>query len=216
VEFDNSGRLMPFAIRPEEWGDFLCGIYDSWIGADTRRVSVRLFDTILAQLVDGVSNVCTFGSDCRQYLVVEHNGDVYPCDFFVEPELRLGNVMTHGWSEMLGSEACARFGERKRLWNRACDGCPYLPLCRGDCPKNRGPERGNPHTLSWLCGGWKRFFEHSLPGFERLAAGIREDRIRAAIAGREALKNRSTTPVGRNDPCPCGSGLKYKRCCGRA
>lgn len=222
VEFEADGSLAPFAIRAGEWGDFLCGIYDEWIACDdTRRVSVRLFDTILTKLVDGVANVCASGTDCRQYLVVEHNGDIYPCDFYVRPELKLGNIMDNSWEELLNSPIYAEFGARKRQWNEACETCQYLALCAGGCPKNRPDHGPDSRELSALCAGWKQFYQHTRAGFEKLAAEIRAERAAMAQRARlEASRARQavgvpSASVGRNDACPCGSGRKYKKCCGR-
>ena len=202
VEFDGQGAPMPFAVSGPEWGEFLCRIYDLWIKGDTHRVSVRLFDAILARWVDGVANVCPMGRDCRQYLVVEHQGDVYPCDFFVDPSWRLGNLMTDSWDALQRSPVYETFGRRKTQWNEACEACEYRLFCAGDCPKNRTGGGCDPGALSHLCEGWRMFFAHSREGFRRLAEEIR--RTRMDVAG-----------TGRNDPCPCGSGRKYKKCCGR-
>lgn len=209
VEFDEKGDLMPFAVNGEEWGNFLCAIYDEWIKSDTRKVSVRLFDSIITMMVEGVANSCNMGTDCRQYLVVEHNGDIYPCDFYVERDLKLGNIMENTWEEMLSSPLYGEFGRRKSNWNRACAECEYLRYCAGCCPKNR-PTRGvDPTQLSVLCNGWKQFYHHTLKGFRKLANEIVEERESASKRGRVEVGD-----IGRNDPCPCGSGKKYKRCCG--
>ncbi|MHB1191375.1 MAG: anaerobic sulfatase maturase [Armatimonadota bacterium] len=149
-----------YSVDGESWGEFLCEVFDEWYAKDTRNVSVRLFDTLLALLVDDARNACHIGDDCRQYFLVEHNGDVYPCDFFVEPALKLGNVMTHTWAEMQASEAYRVFGARKKEWSEACAGCEYRSYCMGDCPKHRA------QGLSVLCSGWKRFFRHALPRLE--------------------------------------------------
>ncbi len=218
VEFGSDGNLLPFAINGEEWGNFLCGIYDEWIKGDQRKVSVRLFDNILAMMVDGVESTCTVGKDCRHYLVVEHNGDIYPCDFFVEPELKLGNLMDNTWDEMRGSALYETFGKRKSQWNDACAKCEYLKFCAGCCPKNRETRGADPSRLSVLCAGWKKFYKHALPGLAELADDIRRDRERAIRMQREAMlqsRNDSIGKVGRNDACPCGSGKKYKKCCGK-
>ena len=216
VEFDDSGTLMPYAITGEEWGEFLCGVFDEWKKTDVRRVSIRLFDSILTKMVDGVANVCAMGTNCCQYLVVEHNGDVYPCDFFVEPDLRLGNVMDTSWEEMLDSPIYKEFGARKMNFNDACGDCDYYNFCAGDCPKNRPASVGGAAKLSHLCKGWKVFYPHVLPYFKELAAEIRQDR---AMAQAQMRSPAGPAPVpqgkvGRNDPCPCGSGRKYKKCCG--
>ena len=216
VECKADASPAPFAIDGLSWGRFLCAIFDRWYPGDVRRVSVRLFDTVLAQLVDGVSNTCVSGDDCCRYFVVEHNGDIYPCDFHVCPEWRLGNIHRMDWDDFLKDPLFVTFGARKRKWPSGCAMCPHLRLCQGDCPKNRGA--GFPQR-SKLCEGWKMFYDHTIPRFQELAEQIRRDR---ALARREAERlfelhktcERIATP-GRNQPCSCGSGRKYKVCCGR-
>lgn len=206
--------LLPFSITGEQWGEFLCGIFDAWHdGGDTRRVSVRLFDAVLALIVDGARTICHFGRDCRQYFVVEHNGDVYPCDFFVERRWRLGNVLESNWSTFLNSPVYREFGMQKSHFNPECAECEYLNFCQGDCLKHRLCKNGgNPRRMSSLCKGWKMFYAHTLDRFRALARSVVEER--EAIRRAEALRREGRTP-GRNDPCPCGSGKKYKKCCGR-
>jgi uncharacterized protein len=212
VEFDSSGNLAPYAVEPEAWADFLCAIFDEWYANDTRTVSVRLFDAILTKMVEGFANVCSMGRDCRQYLVVEHNGDIYPCDFFVRPELKLGNLMNGDWGEFLQHPLYAMFGARKANWNERCQTCEYLAFCAGDCQKNRVGGGDTPRKLSVLCEAWQRFYHYTLPRFETLAAEIRRDRLAASLP---PPPTGASARVSRNDPCPCGSGRKYKRCCGR-
>jgi uncharacterized protein len=160
-----------YAVTAEEWGEFLCRLFDCWCENDTRRVSVRLFDALIAKLALGRCVSCSGAADCRQYLVVDWNGDVYPCDFFVGPEFKLGNVMTDNWQAMLGSAAYKQFGLRKQRRARACSECLYLSLCQGDCVKNRigfasGADAAAP---SCLCAGWRMFFEHAMPRLRALA-----------------------------------------------
>lgn len=222
VEFDKDGRLNEFAVQPELWGEFLCRIFDEWYKHDTYTVSVRLFDSILTKLVDNYANACPFDTDCRQYLVVENNGNIYPCDFYVLPEYKLGNIMENSWEDMLNSPVYEAFGARKRQWNEKCDKCKFLNICCGCCPKNRPDHGSDPTKLSVLCKGWEIFFEHTMPRFKSLANRIVKDREIASeqdrIAKAKELKMRqlqaSSQKVGRNDPCPCGSGKKYKKCCG--
>jgi uncharacterized protein len=172
VEYGPDGKPLPWAITGGEWGDFLCAVFDAWIKDDTRKVSVRLFDSILNLLVLGRRVQCTMADDCRQYFLVEHNGDVYPCDFFVEPKLRLGNAGTDKWEEMARSDVFREFGGRKREWGAECAGCAFLDVCQGDCPKHRpGGSRG----LSLLCAGWKQFYSHSMGKFRELAAALRAE-----------------------------------------
>jgi len=180
VELDENGGLPPYCISAGEWGEFLCRIFDRWYQSDTREISVRLFDTIIAKLVTGQDICCTSGRDCRQYFVVEYNGDVYPCDFHVLPELKLGNVLTHTWEEMAESQAYKDFGLRKSNVHDACQICPCFKFCAGDCPKNRvGHNSGDAAQLSYICEGLKMFYEHSLPKFEELAEIVNKERNQA-------------------------------------
>lgn len=144
---------MPYSVKPHQWGEFLSQIFDQWYKYDRYKVSVRLFDSIIIKLVDGISNVCSMAKDCRQYFVVEHNGDVYPCDFFVQPELRLGNIMTNDWKDFLDSPVYMEFGRRKSMLSSTCETCRFLELCAGCCPKNRFGRVGDPRKLSALCEG---------------------------------------------------------------
>jgi len=226
VEFDEAGNLLPFAITGEEWGEFLCELFDEWYQQDTQTVSIRHFDSILCKMVDGVNNVCVMGDNCCQYLVVEHNGDIYPCDFFVEESLKIGNVMDISWEEALISPIYREFGAQKAQWNNACDVCDFLALCGGDCLKHRLYANNPPQTLGWLCAGWKRFLRYTQKRFDKLAERIRRQRMREQrrMQAQQRLyrpptpKSQSQQPdfknVGRNDPCPCGSGRKFKKCCG--
>jgi len=181
VEFDEQGRPLPYSIDGPQWGAFLKELFEVWY-PDAGRVSVRLFDALLTYLVEGSRILCTMGRDCRQYFLVEHNGDVYPCDFFAAPELRLGNLLETDWSDLLESPRYEAFGRQKSQWNEACESCPFLELCMGDCLKHRfyaaPPARSDPGSLSWLCSGWKIFYESCLPGFRRIARRIQRQRTR--------------------------------------
>ncbi|MCF6176229.1 MAG: anaerobic sulfatase maturase [Victivallaceae bacterium] len=219
IEFDSNNELMPFAVKPEQWGEFLCQIFDEWYKNDHRTVSVRLFDSILVRMVDNNPNVCAMAEDCRQYFVVENNGDVYPCDFFVSPEMKLGNILGDDWKSLYESQLYKDFGARKAQRHDKCAQCQYLMLCNGCCPKNR-PGRGSiPGQLSALCSGWEIFYQHTLPRFKILADQIRRERQefqqqemqRRAMA---AASQQQPHP-SRNAPCSCGSGKKFKQCCGK-
>ncbi len=214
VEFDAMGQPLPFALTGELWGRFLCDLFDAWYPKDTRRVSIRLFDSILYRMAEGRPNVCHMGKDCRQYFMIEHNGDVYPCDFFAEPRLRLGNIMTHTWEELLASPVYREFGLSKTRRHPACENCPWLDLCQGDCLKHRFYQTPEPRQLSHLCEGWKRFFAYTADRFSKLAEEIRHERAqRRAVL--DSLLPAKLSPPSRNAPCPCGSGRKFKHCCAR-
>ncbi len=180
VEFDESGNPLPFTITGKQWGEFLIGIFDQWISNDTEQVSVRNFDAVLSMLVDNRPTTCTLARICNQYFVVEWNGDVYPCDFFVDKEKRLGNLLADSWEDLASSPLYREFGRRKSRWSDECARCPYLRLCAGDCPKMRYRFGEDPTSLSWLCEGWKLFYAHALPELKRLAKRVKARRLAAA------------------------------------
>lgn len=154
-------------ITGEQWGDFLIGLFDEWSKADAHTISIRTFDSIVSQLVRGIPTQCSFADSCEQYLVVEHDGSVYPCDFHVREDLKLGNVATHSWEEMINSPAYRQFAAAKCAnLPEACGKCEFFAFCHGDCPRNRVNGR------SILCTGWQRFFAHALPKFMELVSGL--------------------------------------------
>ena len=169
VEFDARGRLRPYAISGPEWGDFLCELCDVWRQEDIHRVSIRDFDVALHKLVTGQDQVCTIGNDCCRYFVVEHNGDIHPCDFFVGPKHRIGNVTDMTWEEARSDPRYLAFGAQKRRRHRDCDDCSCLDLCGGDCLKFRIFGDHDASNLSWLCEGWRRFHVHAEDKFRELA-----------------------------------------------
>jgi len=212
VEFAPSGQLQPYAITGPQWGEFICELFDEWYPADIHRVSIRHFDAILARLVHDQTTVCTLADNCCQYFVVEHNGDIYPCDFFVEPRLKIGNVLETSWEDALRAPNYRTFGAQKSRRHKACTTCEFLRLCQGDCLKHRLRPGHSAAALSWLCTGWRQFFEHTRDRFETLAAGLRAKPTPIPTTARSPAV--SARP-GRNAPCPCGSGKKFKKCCGR-
>jgi uncharacterized protein len=152
-------------------------------------------------------SLCVFRPTCGQIPVIEHNGDFFPCDHYVDAEHRAGNINTTSLAEMLDAPAQRTFGEQKRdSLPRYCRECDVLAQCNGGCPKYRfiaAPD-GEPE-LNYLCAGLRMFFRHSREPLARLAA-----RERPAAP---AFRTVAAAP-GRNDACACGSGKKYKKCCG--
>ena len=159
VEFDSAGNPLPFTITGEQWGGFLLSIFEQWYRSHRGSVSIRNFESVMAKMAGFSETECRFCSRCDQYLVVEHNGDVYPCDFFVDRAHLLGNVFTHSFERMRAGEAYAEFMERKGRVPGACAECRFFRLCMGDCPKFRtGP---GDEGVSRLCRGWTRFFDEA-------------------------------------------------------
>lgn len=207
VEFDDNNKKMPFAITGEEWGDFLCQVFDEWTKKDVYNVSIRFFDSILNVMLNGVYTSCHMAGNCCQYFVVEYNGDIYPCDFFVQTPLKLGNIHNTSWQDAIDSKLYKDFGSQKNQWNNICASCEHLMYCSGDCLKHRIYGGNPPHTLSWLCSGYKKFFDHSISKFKELAEQVRaRQNIRAGLFCDEKFE--------RNELCFCGSGKKHKKCHG--
>lgn len=207
VEYDKFGNPQPFSINGDEWGAFLCEIFDQWIKEDINRISIRLFDSILEYLVHGKYNVCYMGSDCCQYFVVEYDGNIYPCDFYVRDALLLGNVLEDKWEEIQKSPIYLQFGKNKSSWKEKCKKCSYLNICHGDCQKFRLGNPQNSHISSVLCEGWKKFYTHALTQLKLISENIKNGNKVISSAQIKAKK------IGRNLLCPCGSGKKYKNCC---
>ena len=177
VEADQTGEPLPWSITGEEWGEFLVRLFYRWRPRDVSRVSVRNFDAVVNRLAGQPAAVCSMERNCSEYFVIEHNGDVYPCDFFVEGDLRLGNILEDPLGDLRTSAIYRNFARRKSEWPRECAGCDYLSFCAGDCLKHR-PGIGlprvarEPSSVSALCRGWKRFYTACLPEFEGLARSL--------------------------------------------
>jgi len=213
-------RAAPFSVSGETLGHFLCEIFDVWkehFQDGIPRISVRWFDSVFATYVGVEIPECTILPECGTYLVVEHNGDVYSCDFFVDPEWRLGNVLEGSLVDFLNSPRQSAFGRRKSKRPPECETCRWLPHCHGGCPKDRLNDPGDDGS-NHFCKSYQMFFEHANSDFRRLAKqwlaynGVLVQ-SNNAFSSRNPSTAESPQNVGRNDPCPCGSGKKYKHCC---
>jgi uncharacterized protein len=174
IALNKLDQAVGFAFSGEEYGRFLLDLFNRWYPDDVRTVSIRHFDAIINALVTGQANLCNMGEDCDSYFLIEYNGDVYPCDYFVEEEWRLGNINTHSWEELYNHEKRKTFAEMKRHTNPACSKCAYVHLCYGDCTRHRSFKGAEPEHLSILCKGIKMFLKETLPEFEKLAEQARE------------------------------------------
>ena len=157
--------LADFSVSPEQWGEFLCTIFDEWVKNDVGQYFIQLFDSTLANWAGVQPGVCSMARTCGHAGVMEFNGDVYSCDHFVFPEYKLGNIREKTLVEMMYSERQQQFGADKydRL-PRQCKQCRYLFACNGECPKNRFAVTADGEPgLNYLCKGYYRFFEHVAP-----------------------------------------------------
>ncbi len=222
VETDpkNSSRLASFSVSARAYGTFLCRLFDLWL-ADFKdgkpTTSIRFFDSVFYGYVGMPPPECTLLEKCGNYVVVEHNGDVFSCDFFVEESWRLGSVLSSNLIDMLNSKQQNVFGEKKKALPKDCLDCRWLHHCRGGCIKDRIRDPQD-RKLSHFCSAYKMFFQHANSRLQKMASAWKNEQAREfQDRQQEDLKERAKRQrkIGRNDPCSCGSGLKYKKCCGR-
>lgn len=173
VETDpnNQGQAASFSVSANQYGIFLCKLFDYWLSDfynETPTVSIRLFDSVFYTYVNLSAPQCTQSKECGKYLVVEYNGDVYACDFFVEPKWKLGNVMNSNLIEMLNSKKQTDFGQFKYNLSVKCYNCKWLEHCRGGCPKDRLNDPKD-KGISHFCESYRMFFEYTDEKFRKLA-----------------------------------------------
>lgn len=161
-------KSRPYAFEPEEFGEFLCTVFDEWRKNDVYRVSIRLFDDLLSYYLGKPPPSCTFNDRCDTYMVVEFNGDIYPCDFFVYPEWKLGNLMQQSLMDISNSETRKKFANRKGILSEDCKKCRWLPFCQGGCQVGRFYPNNN-NGKNYLCSAYRKFFTYSEQTFRQLA-----------------------------------------------
>jgi uncharacterized protein len=201
------------SLTAEQYGRFLIEVFEEWVRRDVGTVYVQMFDVALGNWVGAPPSLCVHSETCGQALALEHTGDLYSCDHFVEPAFRLGNITTTRVLDLVGSEQQRRFGADKRdSLPRYCLECDVRFACHGGCPKDRFIETPDGEAgLNYLCTGYKAFFHHVDGAMrfmaDQLCRGNAPAQIMEVVRGEDALR-------GRNDACPCGSGRKWKTCHG--
>ncbi|MYH18414.1 MAG: anaerobic sulfatase maturase [Gemmatimonadetes bacterium] len=211
------------SVTGKQYGRFLIRIFDEWVRRDVGKMYVQIFDVSLAAWSGQSPGLCIFMETCGDALALEHNGDLYACDHYVEPDYLLGNITEIPMMEMVLSEQQRAFGQAKLdTLPQYCLSCDVRFICNGGCPKNRiitTPD-GEP-GLNYLCEGYKAFFHHIDGPMRFMANELRHRRAPANVMTyirrqeAELRRQKAFKSAGRNDPCPCGSGLKFKRCHGR-
>ncbi len=171
VEKDAQGNIADFSVSPEAYGQALCKLFDAWkadFANGKPTTSIRLFETTFFTLLGTVSPECGSRKTCGTYVTVEHNGEVYPCDFFVEKAHLLGNIREHNLQDLLQSQKQRVFGNAKARVHDACLKCPWLSLCGGGCLKDR---RINPEGFgrTYFCKALQKFYAHAVPTLKSLA-----------------------------------------------
>jgi len=216
--FQEGQTVTERSVTGERYGHFLTTIFDEWVRRDVGHVYVQIFDVALAAWVGDRPGLCIFEETCGAALALEHNGDLYSCDHYVEPNYKLGNIQEIPLIELVASEKQVEFGQAKRdTLPRYCRECEVRFVCNGGCPKNRfihtpGGEAG----LNYLCAGYKAFFNHIDRPMHFMASELKQRRPPANIMGylaqQELDLRQRLAHARRNDPCPCGSGRKFKHC----
>ncbi|HJN16843.1 MAG TPA: anaerobic sulfatase maturase [Armatimonadota bacterium] len=212
------GSLNPMSIIPEEYGEFLCRMFDQWSREWPPECYIRMFDDFLTVYAGHPMPSCVFQNECGRYFVVEHNGDIYACDFMVTPEWWMGNLTVTPLAEILSSAQYQTFARRKDSHKPQCQACQWLDLCHGGCQKHRLITSDSVASPTYFCESYKQFFAHSRRRFRRMADEItgrskRQQAVTSATPKRKAKADAPDDGPGRNDPCACGSGRKFKHCC---
>ncbi len=190
--------LADFSVTPEQWGDFLCGIFNEWVRKDVGEYFIQIFDATLANWVGQEPGVCTMGRSCGHAAVMEYNGDIYSCDHFVFPEYKLGNIRDKSIVEMISSPRQTEFGQAKRdSLPQQCRECKFSYICNGECPKNRFATTPSGESgLNYLCRGYHKFFEHVEPYMEFMKAELEAKRppanVMMAVDKIEASRNKTS------------------------
>lgn len=210
------GKVTSDSVTGQGYGQFMRTVFDEWICHDLGRSDVQLFAEIMLVLSGGAASLCWMAPTCGRVLIVEHDGGVYSCDHFVNPDHHIGDLETSELSALVDMPLQRQFGndKRDRLPLR-CRSCSWLAICNGGCPKDRFAmaEDGEP-GLNYLCSGFRQFFAHAEQPLRQVIQlrkrGLTPNDIMTEIRTESLARWKGT---GRNDPCPCGSGRKAKNCC---
>lgn len=186
---DREIPLADASVTPQQWGNFLCTIFDDWVRHDVGKTFVEIFDCTLANWMGVLPGICAYSKECGHAGVMEHNGDVYSCDHFVFPEYKLGNIREQSLIDMLYGEKQQAFSRLKHTsLPRQCKECDMEFACHGECPKNRfeKDKYGEP-GLNYLCQGYYQYYTHVAPYMDFMKRELLAQRPPANIMN--VLKN---------------------------
>jgi uncharacterized protein len=200
------------SVASKQYGRFLIDIFEEWVRNDVGRVFVQMFDVTLESYF-GRHLLCIHAPTCGFGPALEHNGDLYTCDHFVEPGHKLGNIHETPMLDLVASAQMRKFGDDKRdTLTKQCQQCPVRQLCNGGCPKDRfGVSRDGEQGHNYLCAGLELFYTHTRPTMQLMAQLLRRGRAPADIMEWVADQDEKRGPY---QPCPCGGGNKFKFCHG--
>lgn len=215
IERKTDGTMADFSCSPRHLESFLVDVYSCWKDRDVGKVSVRFIDDLLYYLFYGQSPICCNGRKCAHAFVLEWNGDLFACDHFVFKDWLIGNISSQPLEKLIQSPMVEKFAGLKTDLPAECRRCIYLQYCNGGCPKHHVPIGTSPARINYFCQAYKTFFAVALDELKRLAETVRSENADKRVSLRHERSSMPGEKVGRNDPCPCGSGRKYKLCCGR-
>ena len=200
------------SVGSAQYGRFLVDIFEEWVRHDVARIYVQLFDVTLAAYF-GRHLLCIHAPTCGYGMALEHNGDLYSCDHFVEPRFLLGNIHETHMQTLVSSPQQRKFGQDKRdTLTAQCQKCEVRQLCNGGCPKDRfALSRDGDPGHNYLCSGLELFFKHTQPAMRMMAQLLQRNRPPADVMGLIAAED---VRGGRYRACPCGSGRKFRFCHG--
>jgi uncharacterized protein len=194
IETDTgSSEPAPFSVAPEAYGDFLCELFDEWLPEAPEGVSIRLFDGLVLRELNGESGLCGWDGACGGCPVIEYDGDVYPCDFFAQPEWRLGNIRTTPLEKLVERARARRFRAARYDLPAACSECRWRELCRGGCLKDRQRISGRFDAPTYFCRSYQRFLPHAEEPIRKLAASVRAGAASPRRA--DAFSGAASSPV---------------------
>jgi len=185
-----TGKTADFSITPRQYGDFLCRLFDLWCEYGPEKLNIRDFDSLVTYYVLGSHTICTYSKQCAGFVVIEHNGDAFCCEFFVEPKWRLGNILETPLEKLAGDNGKKAFARDKQRLCSQCLACRYLDICRGGCMKDRVRAGGGRERPSYFCEAYKQFFEYTIRRFMAIAAGVNSGSIGRRTRSAEKVRLR--------------------------
>ncbi|MEW6200411.1 MAG: anaerobic sulfatase-maturation protein [bacterium] len=216
----DEAEVTDWSLDAMQYGNFLCAVFDEWVRNDVGAYYVQLFDASLEAWAGLQPGICVFRETCGDAMALEHNGDLYSCDHYVYPDYRIGNIMDCSLETLVNAPQQRTFGLNKRdRLLRYCLNCDVRFACNGECPKHRFVRTPDgEYGLNYLCPAYKMFFKHIAPCMKMMVDELRNERPPANVMEwvREKDKGFPALKTERNAPCPCGSGMKFKKCCGKA
>jgi len=201
-----------YLITPEQYAKFLIELFDEWYQNGIPTISVRTFDNLLQSYLGVPNDLCVHSANCDSGIVVEYNGDTYPCDFYIHPRWKLGNIFQKSLKEMAESPEMKTFIGRKHPLPVECQQCEWKNLCKGGCARNRLILADERLGTGYFCQSCKRFFRHADSRMSKLAQRLANYRRYLQRVNDTLLKSQ-LIPT-QNEPCPCGSGQIHRNCCG--